>query len=110
MQRQSVPQQGTYLAEGSTAPARDGPRLVQEVAISGGVQGPTWLITVEQVHRVVRSQTMQLLVNLHRYLKVDPLLHWQPVDVPRHWCCIPTCVLTHVNALYVNAPVLGLIL
>ena len=32
--------------------------IVLGVAISEEVQGPTWLIKVEQVHHVVRSQTM----------------------------------------------------
>ena len=36
---------------------------------------------------------MQRLVNLHQYLKVDPLLHWQPVEFPQHWCYVfrPAC-------------------
>ena len=36
---------------------------------------------------VVRSKTMERLVILHQYLKVDSLLHSQPVEFRQHWCC-----------------------
>ena len=31
---------------------------------------------------------MQHLVNPHQYLKIDPLLHWQPVEFLEHWCYV----------------------